>query len=129
MNGKYLLDTNIIIALFANEAVVQKNLAKNIQIFIPSVALGELYYGALKSRNALSNSRLIDEFAFNNAIIVCDEKTAWHYGSIKKYLKDKGKPVPENDIWIAAMSSQHEMVLVTRDEHFKEIEEVKVAYW
>ena len=48
MNGSYLLDTNIVIALFAQDANVLKKLSVTSQIFIPSIVLGELYYGANK---------------------------------------------------------------------------------
>lgn len=46
MNGRYLLDTNIIIALFANEVSVVSNLDQAEEVFVPSIALGELHYGA-----------------------------------------------------------------------------------
>lgn len=46
MSGRYLLDTNIVIALFADEAVVTERLGEAAEVFIPSVVLGELYYGA-----------------------------------------------------------------------------------
>jgi tRNA(fMet)-specific endonuclease VapC len=46
MSGRYLLDTNIIIALFASEASVMQSLAQADEVFMPSIALGELYYGA-----------------------------------------------------------------------------------
>ncbi|QLE40566.1 type II toxin-antitoxin system VapC family toxin [Nostoc sp. C052] len=49
MSGRYLLDTNIIIALFANDIAVDNQLVNAEEIFIPSVAIGELFYGARKS--------------------------------------------------------------------------------
>lgn len=49
MSGKYLLDTNIIIALFADETRVKNSLDQAKETFIPSVVIGELYYGAKKS--------------------------------------------------------------------------------
>lgn len=49
MSGKYLLDTNIIIALFADDIVVKENLIQADEVFIPSIAIGELCYGAKKS--------------------------------------------------------------------------------
>ena len=55
MSGKCLLDTNIIIALFANETAVKENLAKVEEVFIPSVVIGELFYGAHKSARAKEN--------------------------------------------------------------------------
>ncbi len=55
MSGRYLLDTNIIIALFANEAVVKDSLAKADEVFASSIAVGELYFGARKSERAKEN--------------------------------------------------------------------------
>lgn len=63
MNGRLLLDTNIVIALFAEDNSVQEHLAKADEVFIPSIVLGELYYGARKSTHAEANLARIDEFA------------------------------------------------------------------
>ena len=61
MSGKYLLDTNIVIALFANEAAVKENLANVEEVFIPSVVIGELFYGAHKSARTKDNLARIDD--------------------------------------------------------------------
>ncbi len=121
MNGKYLLDTNILIKLFAGDENVIKWLKKAPEIFIPSIVLGELYYGAQKSSNKKNNLTKIDELSTSSNIIPCDSGTARHYGLIKNQLKEKGKPIPENDIWIGAIALQHRLTLVTKDVHFKEI--------
>lgn len=55
MSGRCLLDTNIVIALFANETAVKENLANTEEVFIPSVVIGELFYGAHKSARAKEN--------------------------------------------------------------------------
>jgi tRNA(fMet)-specific endonuclease VapC len=61
MSGRYLLDTNIIIALFAEEAAVRNNLAQADEVFIPSIAIGELYYGARKSGRSEANLARVDQ--------------------------------------------------------------------
>ena len=129
MNGSYLLDTNIIIALFANDPNVIQRLSATSQIFVPSVALGELYYGANKSAHSRSNISRIDDFALKSAVVACDAETARQYGRIKDHLRAKGNPIPENDIWIAALAKQHHLILVTRDLHFRTIREIKVEQW
>ena len=63
MSGRYLLDTNVIIALFAREQTVLDRLAAADAVFVPLVALGELYYGARKSGRVAQNLERIDEFA------------------------------------------------------------------
>jgi len=67
----------------------------------------------------LSNSRLVS----------CDLGVAREYGRLKQLLKEKGRPLPENDIWIAAMAKHHGMVLVTRDRHFREVADLHIADW
>ncbi len=129
MNGSYLLDTNIVIALFANDSNVLQKLSVTSQIFIPSIVLGELYYGANKSAHNKTNSMHIDNFALKSAVLVCDTDTAKHYGHIKDHLRAKGTPIPENDIWIAALAKQHHLTLVSRDQHFRSVKEIKVEQW
>ncbi|MDO9263159.1 MAG: type II toxin-antitoxin system VapC family toxin [Desulfosalsimonadaceae bacterium] len=129
MNGSYILDTNIIIALFALDAKVQKQLGQANEVFIPSIVLGELYYGAHKSVHVESNTQRIEELASNSAILACDAECAKHYGIIKNRLRAKGRPIPENDIWIAAQAIQYDLILVTRDTHFKAIESLPVEIW
>ena len=72
MSGRYLLDTNIIIALFADEAVIRENLAQASEVFIPIIAIGELYYGARKSGRILANLARIDELVANSKVLECD---------------------------------------------------------
>jgi tRNA(fMet)-specific endonuclease VapC len=62
-------------------------------------------------------------------VLACDAITATYYGNVKDQLRLKGKPIPENDIWIAALALQHDLVLISRDEHFKVIEQLKVETW
>jgi tRNA(fMet)-specific endonuclease VapC len=129
MTGRFLLDTNIVIALFAKEAAVQANLADAAEVFVPSIVLGELYYGANKSLRVVENIARVDEFATRNSILVCDTRTAQEYGQIKNSLRAKGRPIPENDIWIAALAKQHSLTLITRDAHFGEVESLVIEAW
>lgn len=55
-------------------------------------------------------------------MLIADQQTADHYASIKTALLNKGKPIPENDIWIAAVAKQFGLELYTQDQHFKEID-------
>jgi len=55
--------------------------------------------------------------------------TAAYYGKIKNNLRLKGKPIPENDIWIAAAALQNNLTVITRDKHFLEIDLIKSEIW
>jgi tRNA(fMet)-specific endonuclease VapC len=113
MSGRYLLDTNIVIALFANDTAVTNNLQNAQEVFVPSSVVGELYYGAQRSGRVKQNVAQIDSFRAANTILACDGTTASVYGTVKNELRKKGRPIPENDIWIAAIALQHNLTLVT----------------
>lgn len=129
MSGRFLLDTNIIIALFANDPLVLENLERAEEVFVSSITIGELYYGAYSSNRIADNITRIREFASRNTILACDLITAQYYGQIKNTLKAKGRPLPENDIWIAAIAQQYQLMLVSRDKHFREIDNLSVETW
>jgi tRNA(fMet)-specific endonuclease VapC len=129
MNGRYLLDTNIVVALFRQEPDVQRGLAAADEVFIPAIVLGELYYGAGKSSRPGENTARVDEFATERSVLGCDAEVAREYGAIRNELRVKGRPLPENDLWIAAIARRHDLVLVTRDNHFRELENLSVEAW
>ena len=129
MSGSYLLDTNIIIGLFAGEVSIISYLEQSDEIFIPSIALGELHYGAHKSKQVQKNLKRIEEFVADVTVIDCDTGTARQYGVVKNQLRMTGRPRPENDIWIAALALQYCLVLVTRDAHFENVEGLHTVGW
>ena len=129
MNGRYLLDTNIVIAIFAQDASVAFQLATAAEVLIPSIVIGELFYGAYNSKRRAENVQRINDFIEANTIISCDSETAQCYGQIKNTLKIKGRPIPENDIWIAAIAQQHKLTLISRDGHLNEVDSIELEVW
>lgn len=129
MSGRYLLDTNIVIALWANDTAITHQLAGADEVFVPVIVLGELYYGARKSAWSATNIARIDDFAAQNRILVCDLITAQQYGESKNAMRAKGRPIPENDVWIAAIALQHDLTLATRDDHFSQIDGLTSVKW
>lgn len=127
--GEVLLDTNIVIALFAGEEAVLHGLGEAAGVSVPSVVLGELFYGAYNSNNAEGNADLVREFAANATVLVCDGVTADRYGRVKAELRALGQPIPENDIWIAALARQHGLTVVTRDDHFESVPSLSTEQW
>jgi tRNA(fMet)-specific endonuclease VapC len=127
--GKLLLDTSVIVDLFAGDIAVQRVLAAANEVFVPNVALGELFYGAERSNRREANLAQVEAFASASAVLPCDADTARHYGSIKNALRAKGRPLPENDLWIAALARQHGLTLATRDAHFDEINGLALLAW
>jgi tRNA(fMet)-specific endonuclease VapC len=104
-------------------------MAKAEEVFVPCIAIGELYFGAYKSIKLEENLARIDEFALHNTVLPCDTDIAKRYGAIKNSLKEKGIPIPENDIWIAAIAQQYDLTLISKDSHFEAIENLKIETW
>ncbi len=129
MNGRYLLDTNIVIAIFAQDASVAFQLVTATEVLIPSIVIGELFFGAYNSTRKAENVQRIIDFIEANTIIPCDSETAKFYGQIKNNLKIKGRPIPENDIWIAAIAQQYHLTLISRDGHLNEVDSIKLEVW
>ncbi len=127
MAGSLLLDTSVVVGLVNGDREVAALLRDAERVFVPAVALGELYYGAFKSRRRQENLTRIDAMAEGRAILGCDRDTARHYGRIKNELRAKGRPIPENDMWIAAIAAQHGLTLLSPDDHFRELEALDVV--
>ena len=83
MSGKYLLDTSIIVELFANDRAVHKRLLKAESVFIPSIAVGELYYGANKSASRQENMDQVKRLVSISIILNFDTDTGYWYGTVK----------------------------------------------
>ena len=129
MPGRYLLDTTIVVALFQGDQAVQARLAAAPEVFLPSVVLGELHYGAASSGRSEANAARIEDFAASCTVLSIDAPTARRYGQVKGRLKARGRPIPENDVWIAACALEHGLVVVTRDRHFDEVEGLTSEAW
>jgi tRNA(fMet)-specific endonuclease VapC len=127
VSGKALVDTNVVIALFAGDPAIVESLRGLEAVYLCVPVLGELRYGAQASARVESNLARLDQFA--NALIVlsCDTGTATAYSEVKFDLRKKGRPIPENDVWIASIARQHGLTLFTRDVHFQEIGNLDVA--
>jgi len=124
-----LLDTNIIIQLFNGDTAIAKKLDALSTVYIPSIVAGELFYGAHASEAKTKNLKKIISFLSRCIVLHADISTAEYYGKIKAALRKKGKPIPENDIWIGAVAQQYKLVLITKDKHFKNIDTLKVKSW
>jgi tRNA(fMet)-specific endonuclease VapC len=62
-------------------------------------------------------------------LIAPDRATAVIYGRIQSDLRRRGRPIPTNDVWIAALAIQHGYTLVTRDNHFQEVDGLNAISW
>jgi tRNA(fMet)-specific endonuclease VapC len=127
--SSFLLDTNAVIAALGGRAVVTALLTSNPTWFLPVIAYGELTYGAYSSARVRQNLDRLNEFASVCNILLVDEDTVQEYGRIKTELRFAGKPIPDNDIWIAAIARQHDLQLLSDDHHFQHVERLQIKSW
>jgi tRNA(fMet)-specific endonuclease VapC len=129
MNGKFLLDTNIVIRLLALDPVVQQRLGENADVVVSTFVLGELYYGAHRSSRVRENVEAVGDLIGEVEVLSGDIRTAYTFGEIKNELRLKGRMIPVSDLWIAALARQHDLTLVSRDRHFAEVEGLRWEQW
>ncbi len=98
-------------------------------IWISSVVLAELYFGARRSGRIAQNLANVEALIAGFILVSCDKGTAEQFAQIKQSLAVKGRPIPENDIWIAATAIQHNLTLVTRDTHFNQVDGLTIEVW
>lgn len=95
-------------------------------ILIPLPVLGELWGGfAVGSRNQ-ENREELDSFLQSRRVKVVPiiSDTAERYAFIYAYLRKAGRPIPTNDLWIAASAMEHSAILLTADQHFQYVSQI-----
>lgn len=120
MDGNRIaLDTNHAIAVMNGVAAVEQQVAGYSVVYLPAVVLGELRYGALNSARSEDNLKRVDFLASRCQVLAVTDVTATRYAEIRVALKRAGRPIPENDLWIAATCIEHSLPLATYDSHFQ----------
>ena len=125
-----ILDTNAISDLLAGNSALSRILATSVRHHLPVIVLGEYRYGIIGSQQKKSLEALLTQLIKEESIVLsADKQTASHYASIRHELKEKGRPIPENDIWISALCRQHKLKIVSRDDHFDYVDGVSRMSW
>ncbi|WP_439696322.1 type II toxin-antitoxin system VapC family toxin [Mucilaginibacter sp. AW1-7] len=127
--NSYFLDTNIVIEVFSGNKAVADKINEIPPFYISSIVLGELYIGINRVVNKPKHLKQLEAFLKLCTVIDVDATTSRLYGEITAALFKKGKPIPSNDIWIAATAKQHNFTLITRDGHFQEVEDMTIEKW
>jgi tRNA(fMet)-specific endonuclease VapC len=115
-----LLDTMILIGYLRGTPAIQQRIAA-ITPYVSVISVGELHVGAHRSQSPASELLKMSRLLTFATVLVCEAATADQYGQIKHALWQKGRPIPENDIWIAATALHYGLALVSNDAHFDEV--------
>jgi tRNA(fMet)-specific endonuclease VapC len=123
------LDTNRLTDLFRGDGELADFLGGCEEVWVPVIVLAEIQAGFLGGRQQPRNEGLLRSFlaAPTVAVLLPVRETADHYARVFTQLRRAGTPIPENDIWIAALALQHDLTLVTRDRHFEKIPQLPRA--
>ncbi len=129
MSTSYLLDSSVLVLSLRQDATTLQHLVRAKTLYVSSVALGELYYGAAHSVHVEKSLGEVDGIARSMTILITDSATAKIYGYIKHMQRTKGLMIPDNDLWIAATAIQYRLTLATRDRHFTWIAGLALEQW
>jgi len=124
-----ILDTNALSALFAGNSSIAEALQGEDRHHLPVIVIGEYRYGLVRSRDRSRLGRFLELLTHQFVVLPVDIGTTTHYAAVREELRRQGRPIPENDLWVAALARQHDLPIVTRDDHFDEISGLHRVTW
>ena len=124
-----ILDTNALSAIADGEASAMEIAARASRVALPVIVLGEYRLGISQSRHRAIYESWFREWISAVAVLDIDEETTHSYAAIGMELKKKGRPIPSNDLWIAAACRQYSLPLLSRDTHFDLVPGLRRLDW
>ena len=124
-----LLDTNAYVAFKQGTADAVAVLQHAPRIGLNSIVLGELLSGFAFGTREQENRQELEQFLASDRVdqLVVDDGTAEHYAAVYRELRRRGRPIPTNDMWIAATALQHGLAIFSDDGHFHEVQGLSVG--
>jgi tRNA(fMet)-specific endonuclease VapC len=127
VKNKIALDTNIVIDILNNKLKVATLIKEYPILCLPTAVCGELLFGAENSAKKYENKAKYQQFIEYCQLLNINGLVAEQYAITRKKLKDKGRPIPENDIWIAATCIVNNVPLATHDSDFNHVDDLIVV--
>ena len=123
---KVLLDTNRYRDFCEGDTEALDIIQRARTVYLPFVVLAELRAGFLCGTLARRNEKTLTLFLNSTRVrvLLADEETTHHFARIFAQLRQQGTPIPVNDIWIASLAVQHDLLLFSRDRHFDSLPQV-----
>lgn len=129
MNGNVALDTSVAVRFLNGDQSVVSHVLSLPMVILPTVVIGELLFGAENSRRSLQNISRYLEFIKTCQSVPLGQETAVIYAKTRLALKRKGRPIPMNDVWIAAQCLEHNWCLITDDSDFSYVDGLIWENW
>ena len=124
-----ILDTNALSAAADGDPSLQDVVAGAERIAVPVIVIGEYRFGIAQSRQRKAYEEWLRGWIDTVTVLDVDRETTHEYAKIGLELKKIGKPIPANDVWIAALCRQHSLALLSRDRHFDFVPGIQRRGW
>lgn len=124
-----ILDTYAVSALLSGDKKIAGVIAASVTHQVPLPVVGEYLYGILASRRQRRMMSLFRRLEADSEVLYPNRETANVYAAIRAELKELGRPIPESDIWIAALARQHGLEIVSRDRHLDAVSGIRRIGW
>lgn len=120
------LDTNRYVDLARGDAEVVSVIETATAVYMPFVVLAELRAGFAMGSKGKGNESALRRFLSKDGVELsfATEATTRHYANLYRQLRTQGTPIPTNDIWIAALVTEHDLLLCSRDAHFEHLPQI-----
>jgi len=124
-----ILDTNALSAFVDGEPAVGEILRAQTRAALPVIVLGEYRYGIAASRHKATYEQwLANHLAHFDALHITPATTI-AYAAVRVALKNVGRPIPANDVWIAALAWEHRLPVLSKDTHFDSVPQLQRIGW
>ena len=120
-----ILDTNALSAWAEGLAAAEAPIRSARRLVVPSIVLGEYYFGIRQSRHRRRYEAWLRRHLPLAEMVTVTSATADLYAEIRLELKRTGTPIPSNDAWIAAISRQHRLPVLSNDAHFDAVDRIR----
>lgn len=124
-----ILDTNAVSAIADGDPDVESVVGVATVIALPVITLGEYRFGIRQSRNRAKYEKWLDALIRSCHVLDVDGETTVRYAEIRSELRGTGRPIPGNDVWIAALARQHALPVLSRDRHFDSVPGLRRISW
>ena len=124
-----VVDTNVLIDVLNGQGNFAALLGRAARVLVPTIVLGELHAGFSDTRADHAKRKAVERFLAISSveIVTISEETVGFYATIHRQLRKAGTPIPQNDVWIAALAMEHGAVLCTRDADFKAVANLRIV--
>lgn len=124
-----ILDTNALSAFIDGDDAIGQILRRQSQVALPVIVLGEFRYGITDSRYRAQYEAWLDTHLVHFEVLPVTLATTIPYASVREGIRRRGRPIPANDAWIAALALEHGFPVLSRDKHFDVVQGVQRVSW